>query len=319
MADYSLTVDNVLVFDPFTIRPGEVCHLDISYSFLETVEWDISTIFSQTFNGYIDVASIQSDDIDISLRDISIQYADDTSLVTIAATSDTSDTITVKIYGYRTVTQNNVAISAFPAYYKDYVVVNGVTIPKTAVEIDDIDDEYLIAVTKIVPTFDLVHNNGIVYINGLLATITSSGLFEYNDDRFYVLRKGLQQVSIPQDSDLDAIRIEDGRKIVQIDSQEWQTGYFSAHGMIQYNDKLLLLTNKSLCIFELYGDIQEIVLEDTNICGSDLTYIPDDAIIVARGNTLYKYHIRHNNVWLDNTDKRIYFREIDPGVTVVNS
>ena len=55
---------------------------------------------------------------------------------------------------------------------------------------------------------------------------------------------------------------------------------------------------------------------DEGVIGTDLTYLPDDSILISNNNKLYKYKIRHNLIYRDADTNSVYFRELDSGVTL---
>ncbi len=313
--DYSKTSNNTLVFDPFEIRPGTPCELFVTYMVEHEVTWNSDIDFNMAFPGLVVSNSVKSDE-DIALSDIVVTESNDEYTVDIRAQYKAD--INLKIYYYKQVTQNVISKSAFNSldstYYKDYVMKNGRVVPKAVLEVQNISDSYQI--TDIDVRVPESKNNGIAYFQDLLMEMDNSGLLKYNEDYTYILRVGEEEVKVPMDSDLEVIRVEDNQKVVKIDNQEWKSGYSEARGILVYDDNIMVLTNKSVCVFNIYGNYQTPSVEDENVIGYDLTYLPDDSILVSNGSKLYKYHIRHNNVWIDQVDKRVYFREVDPRVEV---
>lgn len=318
--DYSKHSDKVIVFDPLKLRPGTICNMEVIYSVKYETTWDSSRgeDFIYTFPGFVSLDSVKAENYNIPA--ISIEITENDGNYKVVINPVYQGEINLIIFYYMKTTQTIIAKSAFSStydtYYKDYVEKDSVIMPKAVLELQNISEAYKIEKVRILSQ---VMNNGITCINGPLAKINSSGLLEYNNEYFYILKKGKEYAKIPLDSDLPATKVEGNKKIVEIDNQEWQNGHNEARGMLSYDDKVFILTNKSLCIFNIYSNFETPILEDENIKGYDLTYLPDDCILVSNGNKLYKYKIRHNNVLISLEDGRIYMREKDSCITIANA
>lgn len=314
--NYSKTSDNAIVYDPFSVRPGTLCTIEITYSKKNTVAWNSSTIFYHIFHGFVTFQSLKITDEILDESKVTITQSGSDSIVEILPHS--FGLVNVDVFYYQKSSSTEIARSAITetdsTYYKDYIEKDGKIVPETIVELPTLTDIYAIANVTVTPQLT---NNGIEYINSIQANILNSGLLTYNDEKINVLRKGMQQVTVPGDSSIPYVRIEGKDKIVNIDNQEWQNGYSEARGLLAYEDKVLITTNKALCVFDIYNAFQTPELIDTNIIGYDLTYGLDDCILVAADTKIQKFRIRHNNILPVNSERRIYFREQDPKVNIL--
>lgn len=302
-------------FSPFTIRPGTVCDVEVTYIVEESVIWDSSIIYSDTFTGLVVEQSVKSD-VDLSDANISITSEGDNYTVTIQPLN--LGEITLNIYRYEKSIQEITAVSAFTeddtTYYKDYITSNGKIIPATIIDFGEIEEAYRIEVVKVTPR---ITNNGIDYINGDLIQINNCGLLTYLNLRTNILRKGMQKVLVPTDFDGQYISIQNTQKLIEFENQEWQDGFAESRGILVYGPYLLVLCDSGLCTFDIYGTFQNYLIYDSFVNGYDLSYYPDDTIGVTNGTLIYKYKLRHDFGFIDIDNKRIYFRETDPRFSII--
>jgi hypothetical protein len=306
--------DSILVYSPFQIRPGTSCTVEVTCYSSITISWDSSTTLNETISGFVVSESVKST-VDIPVENITISYVDDDSVVTIDPINN--GVIDLDIYFYVKTTNTVISESAFNSlsttYYKDYILIDNVVIPKTIIPFAI--DSNAVAV-KVTPDAD---NNGVDYFGDVKLTINSEGLLESEDFKLYILKTGRECVRVPMDFDGPYIMIENGMKVIEIDNQEWISGYNEARGLLVYGNNIIVTTNKSLCVFDIYSDFSEPILEDIHIQGYDLTYFEDDTIGVVSGSYIQKYKLRHDFIYVDKENKRIYFREKDPRINITQN
>ena len=313
--EYSKHTNLAIVEDPFKVRPGTQCTVEITYTVKSSVVWDSSTIFSDTFPGLVVANSVKCDE-DIPEGNILVTENDGNYTVVIYPINEGS--VTLDVYYYNKSTINVVGRSAFnqsdQTYYKDFVLKEGLVYPMTVLEIGTIAGSYSINAIKVTPQ---VTNNGIDRWNGYNFNLDSQGLLEYNGEYVNILRNGKQQEELPADFDGPfKQQLVDNIKLVEYDNQEWRDGFSEARGILVYDEQVLVTTNRSLCVLDIYDNFSDFVLEDTFIIGYDLTYYSDDTIGVAVGDKIEKYRIRHDFTLVDDENKRVYFRESNPEFTV---
>ena len=315
--EISKTNSNAYAESPWVIRPGSNCDLRIIYTAVDQFTWDGASIFSKTYDGFIMHGSIQSEPI-IPVENIDLKIEDD-GKYTLTLNPSVSSPVSVSVYIRKDVIKTFTTKSALSLdeqiYYQDYVVKDGTVIPKTIIEIDDIDSEYEVYSIENLTLVSKQENQGIEF-RDVLFTITNSGLFKYNDNEINILRKGKEKLSVPLDYDGPYLNIENGKKIVEIDNQEWQLGYEETRGILLYENYLIIMTNNGICVYYIYGDFLSPDLINTGITGTDLTLFPDDTIGVANGLVIKKYKIKHDFAIVDESEKRIYFREKDTEIQI---
>lgn len=313
--DYSKHSDIAMVEDPFKLRPGTLCDVDITYSVKDTVSWDSSSYFSKVYAGLVVSNSIQST---ITIPDDYVTISENDDEYTVSIEPLNSGVLNVDVYYYKKDTTVVEAIPAFSEtnqdYYNDYVVYNGVVIPKTVVEIPEIEESNSVVKIKVTPQ---ITNNGIGYYQRNLIELNSQGTITYLEDYMNILRKGKKQISLPSDYTGPYVKqLSDRYKVVEYDSQEWLSGYSEARGLCVYDDKVMITTNKSLCVFSILDDFETTMFEDPNIIGYGISYWPDDTIGVAVGGSIEKYRLKHDFALVDSDNKRVYFREVAPEFTI---
>lgn len=312
----SRTQSDALVESAYKIRPGTVCSLNVLYAKLEEHNWDSSFAFDLNVSGYITSEAVKADsEADLTYA-LTITQTD--SIYNIHIDPLNSGVIPLSVYYYQNHYEDVVARSAFnttdTTYYKDYEVLNDIVVPMSVIEIPMIPNVEKRINVSVTPRKE---SRGITFYAGSLAKISSEGLLEYESERHYVLRKGTQRVALKPDIDCPYIEIaKDGKKIVEFENMEWQDGYSETSGILSYIDKLLILTNKSLCVFDFFGDFVTQEIESEEIIGNDLTLLADDHVLVTSGNMLKKYRIKHDNILLSEEEYRLYFREQVPAITL---
>jgi len=316
--EYSKHTTQAIVEDPFKVRPGTQCTVEITYSVKSTHVWDSSTIFSDTFPGLVVPNSIKCSE-DIPEGNITI--TESSGVYTVKIDPIGKGSLSLNIYHYEKETKVLTGISAFSrtnqTYYKDYVLKDGILMPKTILVIGTISGAYEIKAIKVTP---IVTNNGIDYWNGYRFNLDSQGLLEYNEEYVNILRKGKQTVELPSDFEGPFLQqTVDNKKLVEFDNQEWKDGYSEARGLLVYGEHVLVTTDKSLCVFDVYGDFSSILLENEFIIGYDLTYYPDDTIGVVVDGKIHKYRLKHDFALIDRENKRVYFREREPEFDVTEA
>ena len=312
--DYSINYDYTLVESPFKIRPGTICTVEITYSSHDTISWDSATTLTTTIAGFVVAESIKSE-TEIPIENITISYSGDNSIITILPIDN--GILSLEVYYYNKETVTATSRSAFSSdyitNYKEYILVDGVVVPKTIVTYSFPSGAHEIVAVNVIEN---ITNNGIDNFGDLEITLTNQGLLECGDYQVNILRKGKEKVLLPLDFDGPYLMIENGQKVVEIGNQEWQTGYNEARGLLVYNTNVLITTNYALCVFDIYSDFSTPFLADVRVIGNDIAYFSDDTIGITSGSSILKYHLRHDHVLIDKDNKRLYFREKDPRIDI---
>jgi len=323
--EYAQTIAGAFAESSLVLRPGSVCSVNIVYLVTSEVEWDSSTEYTHTYNGFMDKYSVKStSNLDY---DKILSRSDTLNTTTLIIEPMDIGIIDITIYSYMNVTADVVSRPAFykdglttnTDYYKDYEVIDGMVYPKTIIPytsvIGDIED---IEISFYSVDFDRL-NTGIAILDGLSCSITNDGFLTYNGDGQYVLKSGKERVLIPGDCGIDKqyiIREVLSDYELYIINPRWISGVTEAMGVIVYDEYLLLLTDNGLYVIDLLGNVDEYKFHYPSIKGTDLTYAVDDCIYVANGYNVDKYKMRHDLCMIDNNNKKIYFREKNPHVKV---
>jgi len=320
MVNYSKSSTTAISESPWKIRPGTLCTVEITYAYKLSFLWDTTVNFEEIIPGFLTETAVKclTKDVEIPEDNINITENDD-GTYTVKITAINEGNINLDIYYYLKTTKIVTAISAFNSinddYYMDYMLKDDIVIPLTIIELGENISAISIAAINITPQSE---NNGLDYDGDVLFTINSQGLLESQDEYLNILRIGKEQTILPATFDGPYIKLdENGKKIVEFDNQEWQTGYDEARGLLIHNDNMLITTNKGICVFDMNdGEYIIPILTDSDIVGYDLTYYPDDSIGVIVDDKIHKYRLRHNHILVDNEEKRIYFREVNSFISV---
>ena len=316
---FSLTDGQALAISAFALRPSVPVFVDIVYIETNTYVWDTATTFNITTSGLTTPSSITVGGSNI-YNNITITPSGSFYDVSVSPLNLTENggLINLTINNYNEEILNLTSRPAFydnnSDYYKDYEVIDGLVYPKTIVEIPLIPN--LLKYEK-VRVFANIVNRGVTTWQTQVANINNLGLLQFNGQQVYVCRKSKSQVAVPVDSDITPIRMQENMKVIEYESVEWSGSYNETFGILSYGTDLLILTNLGLVSFDFYGIFAVPDKLFYNIVGTDLTINAQDQLLITDGKVIHVYKIKHDNVYIDTINSRVYYREDPPAVDVI--
>lgn len=367
---------NIIVEDPFKIRPGYMAELVVSAVIKHIETWSNEENFISDYEGMVTVSSIRGNiDIPIDNIDVTYNHQEDRSYVNIIPLAEEGElelTIFSRAVSDTYMLETKSALSlgneSDNLEYYEYVLDKYNLYPMTLIELGDILDKYDRNVNLTLKQTS--KNTGICRIIDTIARINSEGMLLGN----YVLPKGREEVVVPDSYSGRYIKRfkENGvyKKLVEIYNLEPVTENLEFYGIKEVHDILFILTSDGLYGFDKWSDCEvpysdrssigyvekwnntsyssgdvvsrngylyESLIDDNNepisneeawerkavyfhwedVNGKDLTYLPDDSLLVANGNVLNKYYLRHDHVMIDKEDNRVYTREKYPDFSIV--
>ena len=314
-----LKEQEIILEDPFVIRPGTSVRVTAELSKSNDYSWDSSSDFNQIISGFVSLESIKSE-TSIPVDKITLEYGDNNTTVTI----ESIDSGTVDLTIYYLTNQTNTLSSK--SALKDgetnldnheYIISrDDKVIPMTLIDLSgtfDMDEIQKIEIST------SIEDRGLCQIGDQYLRINSVGTLTSDVN---VLRKGTEEVWVSSEYTGSFLLEENNQKRIQIDNQEPQVSGLEFFGMENVGQVVFIMTSNGLYGFDKWADYVDPMEVNGNtfswpsITGTDLTYTDDDALAIADGTEIKKYFLRHDFVLLDKENNRIYFREPKPDFEV---
>lgn len=313
----STEINNYSYYESSTkIRPGTYCYVTTKYRTQISFKFNSNIENSYTLNGYFEKTSI-SFDKDVNIYEITIKYnsENDTTLIEMPIMQE--DEITCTINKIDTNLELKQAFSAFDnkQYYNLYEIIDGYVTPCSIIEYTRPENAYYIDEVNIEP---VKYRTGIEYLNSIQYNMFSDGILVYNEDdiekRELVLAKGIKTKKIHKNLYSGPYIKTEGEYVhVEYQDNSLQEGFNKITGILFYDKWLLVLTNKGMCVFDRFTKLEKPLLFDNHVLpGNDITIDAYDNLYVTYKNKIYKYHIRHDFVYINRAEKRVYLREDNP-------
>ena len=328
--------ENIILEDPFVIRPGIDVTVRAKVVKLQTENWDMTSNLVVSVDGLVTHSSIKGE-TGIPYNYIKkLEYTDDIDGLNVITDIEIepfaveSTPIDVDIYYLRTddvVKTSKSALSssesaAYNMYNYEYIVEkDGNIIPMTLINIvGEFDDAVRIEKLELITDTE---DRGITQAVDNMIGITSHGTMTMG---LNALRKGRETVDVAKAYGGSYLEIDyaEGTKKILIDNQEKSIPGVEFFGLENVGDVVFIITDDGLYGFNKWNDFinpinvgESNVFHWSNILGTDLTYIDDDSLVIANGTVANKYYLRHDFTMFDKNNNRILFREPNPEFDVV--